>query len=51
MELPARGCLVARVRGSYDQISQAHDLINARMAAESLRPRSGDDLAARAFNV
>lgn len=51
VELPARDCLVARVRGSYDQISQAHDLINNRMAAESLTPRSGDDLAARAFNI
>ncbi len=51
VELPARDCLVARVRGSYDQISQAHDLINSQMAAESLTPRSGDDLAARAFNI
>jgi DNA-binding transcriptional MerR regulator len=51
IELPARDCLVARVRGPYDQISQAHDLINSRMAAESLAPRAGDDLAARAFNI
>ncbi|QRY40547.1 MerR family transcriptional regulator [Microbacterium hominis] len=51
VELPARDCLVARVVGPYDQITAAHDLINQRIAADGLRPRSDDALAARAFNI
>jgi DNA-binding transcriptional MerR regulator len=50
IDLPARECLVARVNGPYDQISQAHDLINARLAAEGLSPRSDGTIAAHAFN-
>lgn len=51
VDLPARDCLVARVVGPYDQITAAHDLINARIAEEGLRVRSDDTLAARAFNL
>jgi len=51
VELPARDCLVARVVGPYEQITAAHDLINERIAAEGLRARSDDALAARAFNI
>jgi DNA-binding transcriptional MerR regulator len=51
VEMPARDCLVARVVGPYDQITAAHDQINATIAAEGLRIRSDDSLAARAFNI
>ncbi|EPH07028.1 hypothetical protein HMPREF1531_00075 [Propionibacterium sp. oral taxon 192 str. F0372] len=37
LELPQRDCLVARVVGPYDQISQAHDLIAERMVADGLQ--------------
>lgn len=50
LQLPARDCLVARVLGPYDQISQAHDLINARLTAEGLSPASGGGVAGKAFN-
>jgi hypothetical protein len=50
IEFPARDRIVARAR-PYDQISHAHDLINSRMAAESLAPRAGDDLTAHALNI
>ncbi len=51
VDLPARDCLVARVIGPYDQITTAHDVINARIAADGLRVRSDDTLAAHAFNL
>jgi len=51
VDLPERDCLVARVVGPYDQITAAHDLINARIATEGLRVRSDDSVAARAFNI
>lgn len=50
LNLPQRDCLVARVVGSYDQISAAHDLINQRVAAEDLALRADGSLAAKAFN-
>lgn len=50
LELPARACLVARVQGSYDQITQAHDLINARITSEGLSYRGDGSIAAKAFN-
>ena len=50
LDLPQRDCLVARVVGSYDQISAAHDLINQRVAAEDLALRADGSLAAKAFN-
>ncbi len=50
-DLEARDCLVARVLGPYDQITQAHDLIAARLTADSLRPRSGRTRADKAFNL
>ncbi|RUR03010.1 MerR family transcriptional regulator [Labedella endophytica] len=50
LELPERDCLVAQVRGSYDQISEAHDLINARIASENLTVRNDDTIASKAFN-
>ncbi|MGO1315676.1 MAG: GyrI-like domain-containing protein, partial [Cellulomonadaceae bacterium] len=50
-ELPERDCLVAHVRGPYDQISEAHDLINARIAAEGLSVRGDGTLASKAFNL
>lgn len=51
LELPARDCLVARVQGSYDQITTAHDLINARITAEGLSYRDDGSLAGKAFNL
>lgn len=51
IELPARDCLVARVTGPYEQITQAHDMINARLLEEGLSPRSDGTLASRVFNV
>lgn len=50
-EIPARECLVARVVGPYEQITEAHDMIAARMNTDGLSPRRGDEIAARAFNV
>ncbi|MFT3888850.1 MAG: MerR family transcriptional regulator [Arachnia sp.] len=50
VELPERDCLVAQVRGSYDLISEAHDLINARLAAEDLSVRDDGTIASKAFN-
>ena len=49
-QLPARNCLVARVLGSYDQISQAHDMIAAQMAAGDLTPLCDGTLSSRAFS-
>lgn len=51
LDLPERDCLVAHVRGSYDQISAAHDLINERLAAEGLAVRQDGTLASKAFNI
>ncbi|MCG7311114.1 GyrI-like domain-containing protein [Brachybacterium sp. ACRRE] len=51
IELPARDCLVARVTGAYDQISEAHDLINERLASEGLAARADGTLAGHAFNI
>jgi DNA-binding transcriptional MerR regulator/predicted transcriptional regulator YdeE len=50
LDLPERDCLVARVHGSYDQISEAHDLINARIASENLAVRSDATIEGKAFN-
>ena len=50
-DLPERDCLVALVRGSYDQISEAHDLINARIVADDLAVATGESVACRAFNL
>ncbi len=50
LELPERDCLVAQVRGSYDQISEAHDLISARLAEEDLAVRNDGTIASKAFN-
>jgi DNA-binding transcriptional MerR regulator/effector-binding domain-containing protein len=49
-ELPERDCLVARVEGSYDRITEAHDLISARIVAEGVSARSDGTLAGKAFN-
>lgn len=51
LELPQRDCLVAQVRGSYDQISEAHDLINVRLAAEKLNVKNDGTIASKAFNL
>ena len=51
LELPERDCLVAQVRGPYDQISEAHDLINDRLAGEGLRVRGDGSVASKAFNL
>lgn len=51
LELPERDCLVARVTGPFDQISQAHDLINERLTADGLAARADGTLAAHAFNI
>ncbi|MDR6865660.1 DNA-binding transcriptional MerR regulator [Microbacterium resistens] len=50
LELPERDCLVAQVRGPYSQISEAHDLINDRLAAEGLAVRDDGTIASKAFN-
>lgn len=50
IELPERECVVALVRGPYDQISEAHDLINSRIAAENLALRDDGTVASKAFN-
>ncbi|WP_221583428.1 GyrI-like domain-containing protein [Microbacterium sp. G2-8] len=50
LDLPERDCLVATVRGSYDQISEAHELIGARIASENLTVRSDGTIGNRAFN-
>jgi len=49
-ELPERECLIAEVLGSYDQISEAHDLIGRRIAAENLALLDAPGIAGRAFN-
>ncbi|MDO5501202.1 MAG: MerR family transcriptional regulator, partial [Propionibacteriaceae bacterium] len=51
LDLPERDCLVAQVRGSYDQISEAHDLINDRLAAEGLSVSGDGTVAGKAFNL
>ncbi|MCI6557703.1 MULTISPECIES: MerR family transcriptional regulator [Schaalia] len=50
-ELPERECLVARVVGPYEQISQAYDRMGERLAAEGLSLLHDGTLAARAFNL
>lgn len=49
-DLPERDCLVAQVRGSYDRITEAHDLINARLVSEDLAVRHDGTIAGKAFN-
>ncbi|MCK2036964.1 MerR family transcriptional regulator [Microbacterium sp. SSW1-49] len=49
-ELPERDCLVARVEGSYGQITEAHDRIGAHIVADGLSVRSDRTLAAKVFN-
>lgn len=51
LTLPERDCLVARVTGAYDQISEAHDLINKRLASEGLAAHVDGTLAGHAFNI
>lgn len=51
LDLPERDCLVARVTGSYDQISEAHDLIGARLTDEGLAALVDGALAGHAFNI
>ena len=50
VDLPERDCLVARVRGPYTQITQAHVLITQRLAADDLRVRAEGTVADRVFN-
>lgn len=50
-ELPERECLVARVVGPYERISQAYDRMSERLAAEGLRLLHDGTLASRAFNL
>ncbi len=50
LEIPQRDCLVARVVGPYDQVSQAHDLIAERMVADGLSRLRDGSLAAKCFN-
>lgn len=51
IELPERDCLVARIQGSFEQISEAHDLINARVAAESLATKNDGTVGSKHFNL
>lgn len=50
IDLPERDCVIARVQGPYDQISHAHDLISARIAAENLTTTSDNTIASKSFN-
>ncbi|WP_147681614.1 MerR family transcriptional regulator [Actinomyces ruminicola] len=50
-DLPARDCLVAHVVGPYDQITEAHDRLATRIAAEGLTPPADDSLAGKSFNI
>ncbi|ACZ21008.1 putative transcription activator [Sanguibacter keddieii DSM 10542] len=51
LELPSRDCLVARVLGSYDQITEAHRRIDERVAAEHLTFATGEAVERKAFNL
>ena len=51
VELPSRDCLVARVLGSYDQITEAHRRIDERVAAEHLTFATGEGVEHKAFNI
>lgn len=51
LHLPERDCLVAEVRGSYDQISAAHDLINERIVSEGLRVSGAASIEGKTFNI
>lgn len=50
-ELPRRDCVVARVLGSYDQITEAHHRIAEHVAAERLSLATGDEVEHKAFNL
>lgn len=50
VELPERDCVVAHVSGSYDQITEAHDHINARIAADDLSLTNDETIAGKGFN-
>ncbi len=49
--LPERECIVATVRGSYDQFSLAHDLIAEKIAKEGLRLPETSPVDRHAFNI
>lgn len=51
IELPERDCLVAQIKGSFEQISEAHDLINARIAAEGLATKNDGTVGSKHFNL
>ncbi|MBW8173442.1 MerR family transcriptional regulator [Ornithinimicrobium sp. Arc0846-15] len=51
IELPERDCLVAQVKGSFEQISEAHDLINARIADEGLATKNDGTVSSKHFNL
>lgn len=50
-DLPERECVVARVIGHYDQITEAHDLIAERLTADGLVPLHDGTIASHAFNL
>lgn len=50
LDLPARDCLVAHVRGPYEQLREAHDLISVRLGSENLAVRDDGTVASHAFN-
>lgn len=49
-ELPARDCLVARLVGPYEGITQAYNLLAERIAEDGLVPMGGGSLEARNFS-
>lgn len=51
IELPERDCLVAQIKGSFEQISEAHDRINARIAAEGLATKNDGTVGSKHFNL
>jgi hypothetical protein len=50
VDLLQRDCVVAHVSCSYDQITEAHDRINARIAADGLALTTDETIAGKGFN-
>lgn len=50
-ELPERECLVARLIGPYEGISQAYDLLSEKIAEDQILPLRDGTLASRTFTI
>ncbi|UJH71231.1 GyrI-like domain-containing protein [Ornithinimicrobium sp. INDO-MA30-4] len=42
---------MAQIKGSFEQISEAHDRINARIAAEGLATKNDGTVGSKHFNL